>query len=277
MEVARVDARRSARTVSRSRARSALVEVAHAVEAGHRAEQLRLREVVATDRPFRAASARCRSRRRAFPTVARRPPASTRAPPPGARCSMAARIMFELPLVDDRAEIVVVARADLERRRSPPASAAELIVDRLEDDDAAAGGAALPGVAEGREHRPLHRARRDRRRRRRRTGSCRRARATRAPAARRRSAAISRPTAVEPVKLMTPTSALCDERRARLRAEALHDVEHAGGQARLVRRSARTARPSPACPRPPSARRRCRRSAPETPSRRRWRSACSPR
>ena len=51
------------------------------------------------------------------------------------------------------------------------------------------------------------------------------------------------PTAVEPVKLTTSTSRCSTSGAPASTPEALHDIEHAGGQPGLLRDLARTARP----------------------------------
>ena len=140
-------------------------------------------------------------------SVSRCPRSSTRGAARRCAASIAREHAVELPLVDHRAEIVLVAPARRgARRRRSTSCVAELVVDRVEHDDPAARRAALPGVAEGRQHRPLHgrveiRVVADDER----VLAAELQRDPREPA-RRRRAAIRRPTAVEPVKLTTPTS-----------------------------------------------------------------------
>jgi len=65
--------------------------------------------------------------------------------------------VFKLLGVDDRAEIVVVAGADLQASRALDQHVPEILVDGIENDDAAARRTALAGVAERRKDRPLGR------------------------------------------------------------------------------------------------------------------------
>ena len=184
MDAASCGCRRSGRRASRWRARARPRSPARGT-AWRSGPNSSVAEIAASAPTLRGASAPGRSRRGARDRSADRRRSAPCAPRRFARVE-AAEHAVELPLVDHRTVVVAVAGPDPERSARSTSASPESVVDRVEHDDAAARRAALAGVAERRQRRPLDAPRRDRHRRRRRTGSCRRARgrpcASRAPA-----------------------------------------------------------------------------------------------
>src|SRR5205814_2811894 len=82
-------------------------------------------------------------------------PVSSRHHPPPARdrALHCGQHVLELSEVDERAEIVLVARTDLQLLALLDEAISERLVDGLEHDDATPGRATLAGVAETREQR----------------------------------------------------------------------------------------------------------------------------